>query len=138
MKLALKVLGGFALLLVLVFAASLAFPAFFAPRYQLITTPSGQTHKIIATGPIVGKSWHGMVVKYLAESDDPAVLESSAADIFELIRQKGLPAGIAGVVISAVTVTKQVGPFTSSSENNIVFTPNEAGVWQHTAVARRN
>ena len=110
---------GLMIVAVVVLLSGFAFPGLFRPEGTPLMTPSGNSYRIVSSGPGDG----GYVVKFLVdEIDEPDLLRRAATDLVAVAGPNAEKAGASKIVVTAQAFKSQMGPFIEWEEYSITFT----------------
>lgn len=110
-------------------------PGAFTPHTNPMALSSGRTIPVVLKGPVDGEGWKGLGVTYLADTEDPATLASTAEEVTAAVRAEAERNGFDVIVVYASYVLRRDGPFTDSRTHTDAF-ERVGGDWRRTARIR--
>ena len=102
------------------------------PPTQEWRSPSGKSFRVLATGPIQGQGWSGVLVKYDAPSEDPRVLRENADELVQAMFKTADEKHVDVIVVTADHAPGgRKGLVTTSRGYNDVYRRAANGAWEH-------
>lgn len=99
---------------------------------QIWHSPSGKSYHVLASGPVQGKGWTGVFVKYDAPSEDPQALREAADDLMNALIKAANDRHADQIIVTADYAPKgRKGLINTSHGYNDVYERGHDGAWNH-------
>lgn len=96
-----------------------------------LTSRSGKAYRVLAFGPVQGKGWTGVMIKYDAPSEDPRALRESADDLMQMLVKPADDRHADSIIVSADFAPEGRSGFVTKTRGYVDVYRRAAKGWEH-------